>query len=177
VGATNTVDRPNDVLDQVLEIIGATIGEYTFRQRPNSLKLFAETLLETLAEAVPLASTNPKVGQDAPFPDFLVVTMRHDYGTLYWSMEDGMPTRHKKAIQEVAISEFKAKCLSLLDEVSKTRTPLRVTRRGKAIADVIPASSEAEERSWIGSMSDSIEIVGDIVSPVIDTATIEALKN
>lgn len=103
--------------------------------------------------------------------------MRHDYGTLYWSMVDAMPTRRKKSIQEVAISEFKAKCLSLLDEVSKTRTPLRVTRRGKAIADVIPASSEAEERSWIGSMSDSIKIVGDIVSPVIDTETIEALKN
>lgn len=120
-------------------------------------------------------------GRDAmvhrSLPDFLVVTMRHDYGTLYWSMVDAMPTRRKKSIQEVAISEFKAKCLSLLDEVSKTRTPLRVTRRGKAIADVIPASSEAEERSWIGSMSDSIKIVGDIVSPVIDTETIEALKN
>jgi len=88
-----------------------------------------------------------------------------------------MPTGRKKSIQEVAITEFKAKCLSLLEEVSKTRTPLRVTRRGKPIADVIPASSESEERSWIGSMSDSIEIVGDIVSPVIDTENIEALKN
>lgn len=30
---------------------------------------------------------------------------------------------NKKGIREVAISEFKAKCLSLLDEVSKTKTP------------------------------------------------------
>jgi prevent-host-death family protein len=90
-----------------------------------------------------------------------------------------MPMRgkSKKPIQEIAISEFKAKCLSLLEEVSKTRTPLRVTRRGKALADVIPASSEAEERSWIGSMSGSIDIVGDILSPVIDMEAIEALKN
>jgi prevent-host-death family protein len=88
-----------------------------------------------------------------------------------------VPRKQKKSMQEVAISEFKAKCLSLLEEVSKTKTPLRVTRRGKAIADVIPASSETEERSWIGSMSDTIEIVGDIVSPVIDAETIEALKN
>jgi prevent-host-death family protein len=88
-----------------------------------------------------------------------------------------MPSKRKKSMQEVAISEFKAKCLSLLDEVSKTKTPLRVTRRGKAIADVIPASSETDERSWIGSMSDSLEIDGDIISPVIDTSTIEALKN
>jgi prevent-host-death family protein len=92
-------------------------------------------------------------------------------------MEDAMPSKRKKPMQEVAISEFKAKCLSLLEEVSKTRTPLRVTRRGKAIADVVPTSSEAEERSWIGSMSDSTKIVGDIVSPVVDMGAIEALEN
>ena len=88
-----------------------------------------------------------------------------------------MRNKHEKPIREIAISKFKARCLSLLEEVSKTKSPLRVTRRGKAIADVIPASPEAEERSWIGSMSDSIEIVGDIVSPVIDMEAIEALKN
>ncbi len=84
---------------------------------------------------------------------------------------------NKKPIQEIAISEFKAKCLSLLEEVSKTKTPLRVTRRGKPLADVIPASPEAEERSWIGSMSGTIDIVGDIVSPVIEIESIEAFKN
>jgi prevent-host-death family protein len=84
---------------------------------------------------------------------------------------------NKKPIQEIAISEFKAKCLSLLQEVSKTKTPLRVTRRGKPLADVIPASPEAEERSWIGSMSGTIDLVGDIVSPVIEIESIEAMKN
>jgi len=100
------------------------------------------------------------------------MTMVYTYG-----QKRHMPDKSKNSIQEVAISEFKAKCLSLLEQVSKTKTPLRVTRRGKAIADVIPASAEAEERSWIGSMSDSVEIIGDIVSPVIDTETIEALKD
>ena len=88
-----------------------------------------------------------------------------------------MRNKSEKPIREIAISKFKARCLSLLEEVSKTKAPLRVTRRGKAIADVIPTTSEAEERSWIGSMSDSIDIVGDIVSPVIDVEGIEALKN
>ncbi len=88
-----------------------------------------------------------------------------------------MRNKNEKLIREIAISKFKARCLSLLEEVSKTKTPLRVTRRGKAIADVIPTSSEAEERSWIGSMSGSIDIVGEIVSPVIDIEAIEALKN
>jgi prevent-host-death family protein len=87
-----------------------------------------------------------------------------------------MSSGNKKPIQEIAISKFKAKCLSLLQEVSKTKTPLRVTRRGKVIADVIPASSEGDERNWIGSLSGSVEIVGDVVSPVIDVEAIEALK-
>jgi prevent-host-death family protein len=84
---------------------------------------------------------------------------------------------NKKPIQEIAISKFKARCLSLLQEVSKTRTPLRVTRRGKPIADVIPASSEGDERSWIGSLSGTVDIVSDIVLPVIDIEIIEALKH
>ena len=88
-----------------------------------------------------------------------------------------MRNKNEKPIREIAISKFKARCLSLLEEVSKTRTPLRVTRRGKALADVIPTSSDAEERSWIGSMSGSIDIVGDIVSPAIDVEAIEALKS
>ena len=83
----------------------------------------------------------------------------------------------KKPMREIAISEFKAKCLSLLQEVSKTRIPLRVTRRGKAIADVVPASSEGDERSWIGSLSGSVDFLGDVISPVIDMESIEALKH
>jgi antitoxin (DNA-binding transcriptional repressor) of toxin-antitoxin stability system len=88
-----------------------------------------------------------------------------------------MSNGKKKPIQEIAISKFKAQCLSLLEEVSKTKTALRVTRRGIAIADVVPASSEGDERSWIGSLSGSVDIVGDIVSPVIDMGSIEALKH
>jgi prevent-host-death family protein len=87
-----------------------------------------------------------------------------------------MAAASKKSIHEIAISEFKAKCLSLLQQVNKTKTPLRVTRRGKAIADVVPPSTDSEEREWIGSMSDSLEITGDIVSPVIEIQGIEALK-
>ena len=56
-----------------------------------------------------------------------------------------MPGGSKKSMHEVAISEFKARCLSLLEQVNKTKTPLRVTRRGKAVADVIPPLTDSEE--------------------------------
>ena len=83
----------------------------------------------------------------------------------------------KKSIQVVAISEFKAKCLALLEDVDKTKIPLLVTRRGRPIAEVIPTSPNMEERDWLGSMSDITEITGDVVSPVIEIQEIEALKD
>ncbi len=81
------------------------------------------------------------------------------------------------ALEEVAISEFKAKCLSLLDQVNKTKKPLRVTRRGKPIADVVPPAEKTTDRDWIGSMADTMRITGDIVSPVIDLDEIEAMRD
>jgi prevent-host-death family protein len=105
-----------------------------------------------------------------------ILTTSYDHSIFIWSFEGAMPVKSKKTIRVIAISKFKAKCLSLLDEVNKTKAPLRVTRRGKAIADVIPASTEGNERSWIGSMSGSVDILGDILSPVIDLEDIEVLK-
>lgn len=71
-------------------------------------------------------------------------------------------------MKEVAISEFKAKCLALLQQVRKTRKPIRVTRFGKPIADIVPSSTVIDRDAWIGSMKDSIEILGDIISPAND---------
>jgi prevent-host-death family protein len=79
-------------------------------------------------------------------------------------------------MKEVAISEFKAKCLSMIEEVQKTRKPLRITRFGKPIAEVIPPSPARNKADWFGCMADSLEIKGDIVSPVIDLDEIEALR-
>ena len=71
-------------------------------------------------------------------------------------------------MKEIAISEFKPKCLALLEQVRQTKKPIRVTRFGKPVAEIVPPSPEAREKSWIGSMKDTMEILGDIVSPVID---------
>jgi prevent-host-death family protein len=81
------------------------------------------------------------------------------------------------AMKEVAISEFKAKCLALLEQVRQTKKPLRVTRFGKPVAEIVPPSVDAGQKDWIGSMKDTMEITGDIVSPVIDEKDIEALHD
>jgi prevent-host-death family protein len=80
-------------------------------------------------------------------------------------------------MQEVAISEFKAKCLALLEQVRKTKKPIRVTRFGTPVAEVVPPSPVAEGQHWLGSMKDTIEILGDVVSPVIEETDWEALRD
>jgi len=78
------------------------------------------------------------------------------------------PPWFSNAVKEVAISEFKAKCLSLLEEVQKTKKPLLVTKFGKPIAEVNPPSLHQKSRSWLGSMKGEIKFLGDIVSTVFD---------
>ena len=80
-------------------------------------------------------------------------------------------------MQEVAISEFKAKCLALLEQVYKTKKPIRVTRFGKPVADVVPPAPAAEQADWLGSLADTMDIVGDIISPVIEDTDWEALRD
>jgi len=55
-------------------------------------------------------------------------------------------------MQEIAISEFKAKCLAVLERVRSTKKPIRVTRFGKPVAEVVPPTSVEDRSSWIGSM-------------------------
>jgi prevent-host-death family protein len=68
-------------------------------------------------------------------------------------------------MKEVAISEFKAKCLGMLEEVRKTRKPIRVTRFGKPVAEVVPSTAEKNKGRRLGTMAGSMKIVGDIVGP------------
>jgi prevent-host-death family protein len=79
-------------------------------------------------------------------------------------------------MNDVSISEFKAKCLGLIERVHKTRQPLRITRHGRPVAEVIPAGPD-RRRKFLGDMVGTAEIVGDIVSPIIDLEDIEAYRD
>jgi prevent-host-death family protein len=80
-------------------------------------------------------------------------------------------------MQEIAISEFKSKCLALLEQVRATKQSLRVTRFGKPVAEVVPPSTTGGRGEWMGSMAGTIKILGDIVSPVIEDTDWEALRD
>jgi prevent-host-death family protein len=77
---------------------------------------------------------------------------------------------------DIPISEFKAKCLGLIEQVHKTRQPLRITRHGHPVAEVIPAGPD-RKRKFVGDMIGTAKIVGDIVSPVIDLDEFEVYRD
>ena len=78
-------------------------------------------------------------------------------------------------MRTIQISRFQATCPAELERVATTGEPLLVTRYGKPVARVVPASGR-ERKSWLGAMKGTGKIVGDIVSPVADLSEWEVLR-
>lgn len=79
-------------------------------------------------------------------------------------------------MDHIAVSKFKATCLAALDRVRRTGRPLRVTRFGKPLADVVPPQTTTKGPSWLGAMKDRGRVTGDLVAPVSDPAEWNALS-
>lgn len=67
-------------------------------------------------------------------------------------------------MREIKASEFKAKCLKLMDEVQRTRRGYVVTKHGKPVADLVPHSTRIA--SPFGAWKGRVKITGDIISPI-----------
>jgi prevent-host-death family protein len=67
-------------------------------------------------------------------------------------------------MKTIAAGEFKARCLTLMEDVRSTRKPIVITKRGKPVAKLVPMETERDE--WIGRLKGVIRIVGDIESPI-----------
>ena len=54
-------------------------------------------------------------------------------------------------MESLSVSEFKAKCLSVLQDVSKQKKRIIITKRGKPFAEVIPHESK-EKFAFLSQM-------------------------
>lgn len=79
-------------------------------------------------------------------------------------------------MERIAISKFKATCLEVLERVKRTRKPIVVTRFGQPVAEVTPPSFSSSTGRKLGSMTGTINIKGDIISPASSAGDWEALK-
>ena len=67
-------------------------------------------------------------------------------------------------MDSMPISKFKATCLETLERVRRTGRPLRVTRFGKAVADIVPPGADERRGNWLGAMRETGKIVGDVTA-------------
>jgi len=68
-------------------------------------------------------------------------------------------------VETLSISKFKATCLEVLARVKRTGQPVRITRRGEPIAEVVPPQPCSDVPDWLGSFRDRGRILGDVVEP------------
>lgn len=83
----------------------------------------------------------------------------------------------KKPTKTVAISEFKATCLAVLERVRRTGTPIVVTRRGQPVAEVVPPSLASTGDAWLGAMRGTATITADLVAPTTESGEWEVLRS
>jgi prevent-host-death family protein len=62
-------------------------------------------------------------------------------------------------------SEFKAKCLAVMDEVAATREAVVVTKNGVPLVELVPLQ-KAPKRDLVGLFKGEMVIKGDIISPI-----------
>jgi prevent-host-death family protein len=67
-------------------------------------------------------------------------------------------------MSRVAASEFKAKCLAIIDEVAATGEEVTITKHGKPMVKVVPYVEDAEP--FIGRLAGTVTIRGDIIEPI-----------
>jgi len=79
-------------------------------------------------------------------------------------------------MKQVNVSEFKAVCLRLMEEVRQTGEPIEILKNGKPLVVVTPAPA-ADRRNSFGCMKHTLTgPVGDLLSPVTEDSDWEVLR-
>ena len=66
----------------------------------------------------------------------------------------------------VPIGELKTHCYQILDNAIQTDNNLVITKRGKAIATIIPIREKLPKKLFFGAMTDVAKINGDILDAI-----------
>ncbi len=71
-------------------------------------------------------------------------------------------------------SAFKARCLSVMNDIQATGEPVIVTKRGTPVVKVVPV--EPRKNNLLGFMAGEFKITGDIESPVVPLKQWKVMK-
>jgi len=66
----------------------------------------------------------------------------------------------EETMKTMPAGEFKARCLRVMEEVKKYRTPVVITKKGKAVAKLVPP--DEPRKSVFGCVADRFTVIGDV---------------
>jgi prevent-host-death family protein len=77
-------------------------------------------------------------------------------------------------MRSIKASEFKAKCLAILDEVHDTGEPVLILKHGRAVARLVPPAGAGTHSQ--DDLQGSVTFLGDLLEPVLDADAWELEK-
>ena len=77
-------------------------------------------------------------------------------------------------MKQMRASVFKARCLSIMNDVQATGESVIVTKRGTPVVKVVPVGSR--KNNLFGFMAGEFKITGDIESPVVPLKQWKVMK-
>jgi prevent-host-death family protein len=76
----------------------------------------------------------------------------------------------------VTVTELKAKCLSLVDQVQKTGHAILITKHGEIVAKLVPEHETDLLQQTLEELNHSVTFYQDPFEPVLDQDDIDAEK-
>jgi len=63
----------------------------------------------------------------------------------------------------IAVSEFKAKCIAVMERANADGEAVTITRRGRPLARILPAAEPVRKTRHLGELAGEVRQKGDIV--------------
>jgi prevent-host-death family protein len=78
-------------------------------------------------------------------------------------------------MSSIPATEFKARCLELMDRVAQKHETFVITKRGKPVAKLAPVEPKPKD-SLFACLQHKVRITGDIIGPVLPNKAWETVK-
>jgi prevent-host-death family protein len=78
-------------------------------------------------------------------------------------------------MKTMTVVRFKKNCSEILDELSRSREPVLITKKGKPIAKLVSGDATTSDDVF-GRLRGTMKIVGDITGPAVPLDDWEALR-
>lgn len=80
-------------------------------------------------------------------------------------------------MRSIKATEFKARCLSILDDVARTGEPVAISKRGRIVAEVVRPGRRTAARYPQEALRGTGRTLGEIIAPAVPPEAWEAVRS